>query len=1450
MLRGRTMHSFKQHAVVLLICTLLCGRCQGAESVVGQFPSDNFGSVTTIYGSEALVSTVAGRVYVLTMVGNSWEYKSNTNPAVLNAENSFGRSPAMTDGIYAIGAPYSEKVLLYTYDGSNYVQTDSVSNPSVEGGVNGNDNFGFSVAISTDFLIIGCESCDPAGSSSGSVYAYPRSGNTVAEPSVTVLVANPAGTTGDNFGSSVSISLPLTSGNDAVVVGAPGYSSNRGAVYYCESDIPNSSWDCTLLFEGTATGDAFGTSVSYSRDLLVVGSPSAKNGGSNRGKAFVYLHSVSGWSSATSLALVPPSETANNDFFGNVVSAYSNGAKRRIAVGTKESSKAAVYEYISSAWERTVFEVYSGAESDAFGTSVGIFGSSYLVSAPHFSEGANTQEGIVFFSSAPGCGNGVVEGTETCDDSNESSGDGCNSTCGVESEWSCSGAPSVCHRCGDGLVNGTETCDDNNGNSGDGCNSTCGIEAGWTCAGNPSVCQICGDSLINGTETCDDGNVNNGDGCNSTCGIEAGWACIDESSICQKCGNGVVEGTEACDDGNLSSGDGCNSTCGIESGFTCAGQPSVCQKCFNGIVEGNETCDDANGNIGDGCSSTCSLEPGWTCSGNPSGCQKCFNGQVEGTETCDDNNGSSSDGCNSTCGVESGWVCAGSPSICHRCGDGLINGTETCDDSNGNSGDGCNSTCSIEAGWTCAGENPSVCQNCHNGIVEGTETCDDNNGSNGDGCNSMCGVEAGWSCSGTSGTSICLPILEDSTWFGIEDHSLSISLKAHSPLPLTCVSLPSNGVLFDGNAVAVGNSSLLLGQDNITFVPSPNFHGNLSFSYIVQSHVGQATVYIVIAPVDDPPPATTEQIVGTPTIPCSNGVKNNSECAAGYVGECCFLCDDNYYRSEQECLHCGEGDDSSVLLSLVPVLCAGILLLGVIIFSSIVLTDEQFDYGMVCILTCQFLAEVGQLAAGNLPEFIQEFYDYIAVITLEFQFSRMACFSGVFTFYWLYMVTLLALPLVLLFEWCLMLVIALLRSLFFHRRAMKLKIFFYYMRRYVRSCSWIITFLYYITLLRSLQMFSCMTEGGIPAILAEIRMEDHVVATKFLLAADPVIECYTPVHYAFSSLAFLIATFLLVIYPLWILIFITVSRPVLYQPLIRSSFGNLFEGYRRNLYFVAPLELLPDTAFAIASAFFWFDPLLQIAIVVPFVGIFIFVSILLPYRQWWENLLQFLVILTMILQITFLLFLSLIEDSPIWIVTPFSLLVLGSTVVCLLYMCAVLIYSSIVGVLSQFKFSKIVRARAKPLEYGMELDYEVQGATEDNEVVPLEEEPTTALDFVGLPPLIPLSKEMPTLLPISELKTALPIVTTSGKFMRSESTSSLFSHDEREQIIPPLRPLPPLVRGGGNDNCIPVTLTPIHSQQMEENDYDLPPLQPIVPRARPLPPLPPRFLPLKESNSP
>lgn len=77
--------------------------------------------------------------------------------------------------------------------------------------------------------------------------------------------------------------------------------------------------------------------------------------------------------------------------------------------------------------------------------------------------------------------------------------------------------------CGDGVIEGTEECDDGDTDAGDGCDATCAEEAGWTCNGEPSTCDtVCGDGVVAGDEGCDDGNTAGGDGCDEMCAVEMG----------------------------------------------------------------------------------------------------------------------------------------------------------------------------------------------------------------------------------------------------------------------------------------------------------------------------------------------------------------------------------------------------------------------------------------------------------------------------------------------------------------------------------------------------------------------------------------------------------------------------------------------------------------------------------------------------------------------------------------------------------------------------------------------------------------------------------------------------------------------------------------------------------------------------------------------------------------
>lgn len=351
------------------------------------------------------------------------------------------------------------------------------------------------------------------------------------------------------------------------------------------------------------------------------------------------------------------------------------------------------------------------------------------------------------------CGDSVLQVGESCDDGDQTAGDGCSTTCSVEGGWTCTGEPSVCtQNCGNGALDAGELCDDGDTANGDGCSNACTVEAGWGCSGEPSVCERdCGNGTLQGGEACDDDDEVGGDGCSSTCQIEPGYNCSGQPSVCTfVCGNGTFQAGETCDDGDAFGNDGCSGVCQIEAGWLCSGQPSLCAPlCGDGLTRGPEACDDGNVSNGDGCAFNCQVESGFQCVGTPSSCAPiCGDGFIRGLETCDDGDTSGGDGCaGSPCLQESGYTCTGQPSVCVlNCGDGNIDVPEECDDGDNDSSDGCSSGCVAEAGYACGGQ-PSVCSpTCGNSILNVSETCDDGNIANGDGCTSSCRNEPGWLC--------------------------------------------------------------------------------------------------------------------------------------------------------------------------------------------------------------------------------------------------------------------------------------------------------------------------------------------------------------------------------------------------------------------------------------------------------------------------------------------------------------------------------------------------------------------------------------------------------------------------------------------------------------------------------------------------------------------------------
>ncbi|MBW2992801.1 thrombospondin type 3 repeat-containing protein [Candidatus Woesearchaeota archaeon] len=193
------------------------------------------------------------------------------------------------------------------------------------------------------------------------------------------------------------------------------------------------------------------------------------------------------------------------------------------------------------------------------------------------------------------CGNGVIEGSEQCDDGNLAGGDCCTAQCMLEP--GCPGADSD----GDGITDDIDACPmeygvpENNGcpvsADSDGDGITDDIDACPMAYGTPEnngcpAADSDGDGVNDDADACPmqagpadnngcpvvsdqdgDGIADDVDACPMEYGIPENNGCPSVS-----CGNGVIEGGEQCDDGNLAGGDCCTAQCMIEPG--CPGADS------------------------------------------------------------------------------------------------------------------------------------------------------------------------------------------------------------------------------------------------------------------------------------------------------------------------------------------------------------------------------------------------------------------------------------------------------------------------------------------------------------------------------------------------------------------------------------------------------------------------------------------------------------------------------------------------------------------------------------------------------------------------------------------------------------------------------------------------------------------------------------------------------------
>ncbi|MES9854773.1 MAG: cadherin-like beta sandwich domain-containing protein [Candidatus Thiodiazotropha sp. L084R] len=412
-------------------------KADDAEGGISQwqpYHGDQFGSSVAISGDTLVVGAPGrsirltgiewgdsiinyGVVYVFTRSDGVWSQQARLEASNPDTDDQFGASVAISGDTLVVGAIGEDSTLnggeennsafdagaAYVFTRNNGVWNQqallkaSYLLGSTSYGITGNE-FGYSVAISGDTLIVGSPNADSSddhgefnelfpAQSSGAAFVFTRNNNNWSQQAS--LSASNA-EEGDEFGASVAIS------DDTVVVGAPYEDSNAsggeddnsatnvGAAYVFNRI--DGVWNQQAYLKPSTANNGrvnvfgfrfgFGTSVAISGDAIAVSYPS---GDSLKGEAFIFNRSGEIWEQQAHLK-------SGND----VVSYFGDGFGRSLAlsedtlvVGEPKSDQAYVFTRNGEAWSQQYILEGSNTENyDHFGSILAISGDTLVVGAP------------------------------------------------------------------------------------------------------------------------------------------------------------------------------------------------------------------------------------------------------------------------------------------------------------------------------------------------------------------------------------------------------------------------------------------------------------------------------------------------------------------------------------------------------------------------------------------------------------------------------------------------------------------------------------------------------------------------------------------------------------------------------------------------------------------------------------------------------------------------------------------------------------------------------------------------------------------------------------------------------------------------------------------------------------------------------------------------------------
>jgi uncharacterized repeat protein (TIGR01451 family) len=249
------------------------------------------------------------------------------------------------------------------------------------------DRFGDSVALQTNILVVGSYLDDaPGAANAGSASVFEWDSDLGKWNEITTLTASTNAAAEDQFGVSVAVD------GDLIVVGAykddaPRMDSGSAYVFYRNQGGPNQWGAVANLTAGTnaSASDEFGIAVAVSGNTIAVGAWGDDARGTDAGAIYVF-QSQPDWTNWTRVPCPIPDDVGAGAWFGRAVALQGDTLLVGARGGGPASQAGAVYVFErvpgQTNWMQTAkLTAGDGVAGDQFGVSVALDGDTILAGA-------------------------------------------------------------------------------------------------------------------------------------------------------------------------------------------------------------------------------------------------------------------------------------------------------------------------------------------------------------------------------------------------------------------------------------------------------------------------------------------------------------------------------------------------------------------------------------------------------------------------------------------------------------------------------------------------------------------------------------------------------------------------------------------------------------------------------------------------------------------------------------------------------------------------------------------------------------------------------------------------------------------------------------------------------------------------------------------------------------